>query len=69
MTDKSQPTILITASNLPTGNFWEDDGSCWQYSTDFPDARGYRLRPMNVRAFEKGEPTGPMYDFYPVSRT
>lgn len=64
--DSSQTTIPITKNNLPVGNFWEADLACWQYERDAHYERGYRMKPMNIRAFSKGEPTGSMTDFYPV---
>lgn len=53
----------IDPRNLPSGNFWEVDGSCWQYEAD-QSLSGYRMKPMNVKAFEKREPMGSMTPFY-----
>jgi hypothetical protein len=57
-------TIPITADNIPMGRFWEADGSCWEYERDAHYEHGYRMKPMNMKAFVKGEPEGPMTDFY-----
>lgn len=63
-----QTTIQITAGNLPDGNFWEVDGSCWRYIPDAHSDRGYRMQPMNLKAFGKAAPEGPMTDFYQPAR-
>lgn len=70
ITNSKTWSVGISADNLPTGNFWEADGACWQYERDAADRRGYRLKPMNVKAFAKTDgPEGPMTDFYPVVGT
>jgi hypothetical protein len=50
---------------VPTGHWWEDDGSCWRAVCDeFADARGWRWRPENWKAFAKERPEGPLRDYY-----
>lgn len=61
----TQKVMRITPDNLPVGNFWEADGSCWRYKPSGSEPKGYRLIPMNLKALGKGAPTSPMSDFMP----
>jgi hypothetical protein len=59
-------TIPITADTLPNGLHWEADGSCWEAIRCNRAVQGcdWRWRPMNWKAFAKGEPEGEMLDVY-----
>lgn len=61
---------LISRDNLPTGRWWEVDGSCWRAVACEPHpttGKDWRWEPCNFTAFGKGEPSGEMYPHYPLS--
>lgn len=55
--------IPITLGNLPDGNRWEADGSCWEAVAEQGEPNGWRWRPKNWKAFAKEGPEGEMTDF------
>lgn len=58
--------IPITIDNLPTGNLWESDGSCWEAVIEPREERGWRWRPKNWKALAKEGPEGEMTDHFPL---
>lgn len=64
--DTVASTIGIYADNLPTGTWYEHDGSAWTYER-YRNSNGWRHVPANLKAFEKGEPNSDLVDHLPFS--
>lgn len=57
-------TTKITLDNLPGRPLWEEDGACWRAILEPFEPKGWRWQPLNLKAFGKAGPTGPMTDYY-----
>lgn len=67
MIECATATVPITLENLPEGNLYEKDGSCWHAIIDVSEPKGWRWQLNNWTAFAKGEPEGEMSRFiYPM---
>jgi hypothetical protein len=63
-------TKRIDRDHLPTGHWFEEDGSCWQAEVceQHPlTGRDWRWSPLNFKAFAKEEPQGEMLPHYPFA--
>lgn len=68
MGEKTEVTSPYSKEIGPAGTFWEMDGACWR-TEQMPHynpttGRKWRWKPMNLKAFEKINPEGPMTNFY-----
>lgn len=57
-------TTPITLDNLPRHPLQEEDGAFWRAIREPSDPKGWRWQPLNLKAFGKTGPTGPMTDYY-----
>lgn len=62
-----QISVPITKENLPEGLMWQADGACFKAVLCDPTVYGceWRWQAMNLKAFEIGEPTMPMFPHHP----
>ena len=59
-------TVKLTADTLPKGNLWEMDGACWAAVRSITNPDEWRWYGQNAKAQSKGQPTGDMFDYYPI---
>jgi hypothetical protein len=59
--------IPITVDNLPPGQMFEADGSCWHAIIDPAESKGWRWQPLNWIALCKDEPDSEMTEFVPLN--
>jgi hypothetical protein len=67
MDNEMSYSVPIRVDSLPEGLHWEIDGSCWECIKESGESKGWRWRPMNLKAFAKEAPEGEMTDFYPFN--